>query len=72
MRAFPAAFFVLMGSSFVLITADAWAAEHLIKADPATPVVKETYADAIKLLIQCAIWIPYMLVSRRVKLTFTH
>lgn len=68
-RAFPAVFIGLMIFSLLFIAADTWAAENLIKdGEPAAP---ENKTEIVKIVIQSLIWIPYMLNSRRVKLTFT-
>ena len=68
-RTFPLAFVILMISSLVFIGADTWAADALIKHTE--PGKTETLGEFVKVAIQTAIWVPYMLLSRRVKLTFT-
>jgi hypothetical protein len=68
-RAFPAVFIALMVFSLLFIAADTWAAENLIKdSEPEAP---SNTMEIVKVFIQCVIWIPYMVNSRRVKLTFT-
>jgi hypothetical protein len=68
-RAFPKVFVVLMIFSVAFIIADMWAVGALIKTEDQDKT--EAVADIVKMLVQCAIWIPYMLTSRRVALTFT-
>lgn len=68
-RAFPAVFIGLMLFSLFLIGADTWAVKSLLKSDEVS--TDDGALEIVKVAIQCAIWIPYMLHSRRVKLTFT-
>lgn len=68
-RAFPGLFIALMLFMLAFNSVDTWAAGQLIKSEP-TETVSE-WSQITMILIQAAIWIPYMLLSRRVKLTFT-
>lgn len=66
---FPMTFAVLMIASLVFVAADTWAARVLLKNTESDQV--QSITEIAKVAIQTAIWVPYMLVSRRVKLTFT-
>ncbi|CAM2832044.1 DUF3857 domain-containing protein [Rariglobus hedericola] len=68
-RAFPGAFIALMVFILLFLSVDTWAVDTLLKSDE--PEKTKTISEITKVVIQCAIWIPYMLKSRRVKLTFT-
>lgn len=68
-RTFPPAFAILMVSSLVFIGADTWAAGAFLKNTPSDNT--KAIAEFTKVALQAAIWVPYMLISRRVKLTFT-
>jgi hypothetical protein len=63
-KAFPKLMIMFYGLQFVLILAD-----HLMAA-PFTP--DSSPLTVIRSFVICAIWIPYFLQSRRVKLTFVN
>lgn len=67
-RAFPGLFIGLMAYSVVFMSVDAWFATKIAPDDTNHA---ETITGIVKLAVQSLIWIPYMRVSRRVKLTFT-
>ncbi len=62
-KSFPLLMIAFYGLQFVLLLAD-----HIMAA-PFNP--HSTPTTVVRSFIVCAIWIPYFLVSRRVKLTFT-
>lgn len=68
-RAFPGVFIGTLVFNIVFIAADTWAASHLVQLENSAALEQGTYAG--RMLVQALIWIPYMLVSRRVALTFT-
>lgn len=67
-RAFPVVFIFNVVFSLVFLSLDTVAAEHLVKSDPAD--ASEGYRDLVQAAAQVLIWVPYMLVSERVKATF--
>jgi len=68
-RTFPAVFTIIMVSTLVFIGADAWMVGAFLKTS-GSQNAKEI-GEFAKVAFQAAIWVPYMLISRRVKLTFT-
>jgi hypothetical protein len=67
-RAFPLVFIVNVAFSLVFLSLDTWAGEHLVNLDTAGSA--ESYGGIIGAAMQAFIWIPYMLISERVKSTF--
>ncbi len=65
-RAFPAAYVTLLAFAVVFLALDAVLAHALIEGADASGV-----GDLVQTVVAAAIWIPYALVSRRVKVTFT-
>lgn len=65
---FPKAYIVLLVIFLVLIPLDSWLVNLLIPAEEVFDF--DTLKSTIRIALQCLIWIPYMLVSKRVKNTF--
>ena len=72
-RSFPVTFIVLLAFSAVFLVFDVWAGSHLLKHETTTKpgLMGQEVRNAIQSVAQALIWIPYLLVSRRVKATFT-
>lgn len=60
--------FSLFVTAFIVI--DAFVVKLVLPNEPVFD--PDTTKELVRSLISCAIWIPYMLVSKRVKLTFTN
>jgi len=69
-RIFPRWFIFLLALSAFLVVTDGIAALSFIK-NPSTTMTEKTTENIIRIMIGCIIWIPYMLKSRRVQITFT-
>jgi hypothetical protein len=67
-KKFPKVFITLMGFQFIIQILDAWIIHLILPAQNAFD--PETMAEMGRTVIACAIWIPYMLTSQRVKETF--
>ena len=68
-RWFPSAYIGIVMFSLVFIPADAWLVSIVLPEEPMFD--PETTKEFVRTLIGAVIWIPYMLVSKRVKATFT-
>ena len=68
-RHFPKTFIVLMAFSVVFLNLDDWAGTHVLKTTTSAETGFQN--GGLQALLQALIWIPYMLISRRVKATFT-
>ena len=65
---FPSMYIIIMLISLAMIPLDAWLISFVL---PELPIFDpETTSEFFRVLIASLIWIPYMLVSKRVKATF--
>jgi len=69
-RLFPSTYVTVLGFNLVFLALDEWVTPLWIAVPEANPTTTGL-SDFVKLLIPSLIWIPYMLVSRRVRATFT-
>jgi hypothetical protein len=65
---FPKLYIIIMLVSLVFIPFDAWLVTLILPDEPMFD--PETKKEFVRTLISCVIWVPYMLVSKRVKATF--
>ena len=65
---FPRVFIGLALATLVFIPLDAWCVTRLFPEQPMFD--QQTTGELVKTIITAVIWIPYMLVSKRVKATF--
>lgn len=65
---FPRLFIALMIVSLVFIPIDSWLVRIVLPNEPIFDA--DTTKEFARTLIGCIIWIPYILISKRVKLTF--
>jgi hypothetical protein len=67
-RKFPAWYIGIAVFSLCFIVIDAWAITFVLPNEPIFD--SDTAKESTRSLIACLIWVPYMLVSKRVKATF--
>ncbi|MEE4244849.1 MAG: DUF2569 domain-containing protein [Kangiellaceae bacterium] len=65
---FPKVYIALIVTSLVFIPLDAWLGSFVLPDEPIFD--QEIITELSRVLLSAAIWIPYMLRSERVKLTF--
>lgn len=65
---FPKAYIGIVLASLIFIPVDSWLVTQIFPEEPLFD--PETTKEFVKSLISCAIWVPYMLVSKRVRATF--
>jgi transglutaminase-like putative cysteine protease len=67
LRSFPRLFIVLMVVNAIIVVGDHFGLQAI---KPSASSLQASARSLMQVLIGCAIWIPYMCVSRRVKATF--
>ena len=67
-RAFPKWYIGIVLFTLLFLVFDAFAIKLVLPNEPTFD--SETVKEIIRTLISCVIWIPYMLISKRVKATF--
>lgn len=65
---FPKVYIAIVGASIVFIPLDAWLVTKVLPGEPMFD--PETSKEFMRVLIGGLIWVPYMLISKRVKATF--
>jgi hypothetical protein len=65
---FPKLYIALIAVSLIFIPLDAWFVSEIFPNEPMFD--QETTKEFMRTLIAAVIWVPYMLVSKRVKATF--
>lgn len=65
---FPKLFIGIVASSLAFILTDAWIATFIFPGEPIFD--PDTTKEFTRSLIYCLVWIPYMLISKRVRATF--
>lgn len=65
---FPKVYIILVAISVVFIPLDAWVASLVIVDEPMFD--PNTLKEFARALVSAVIWVPYMLISKRVKVTF--
>lgn len=67
-RLFPKMYIALVAATLIFIPLDAWVASKFLVNQPAFD--PETAKEFTRAIVAAVIWVPYMLVSKRVRLTF--
>lgn len=70
-RGFPALFIALLAMSLVVHIVDNFVFTEMVKVEHTPKEVEASIKAITQVCVASAIWIPYMLVSKRVKNTFT-
>lgn len=65
---FPKLYIGIVVASLVFIPLDAWIVTKMFHGE--SMFDPDTTKESMRLLITCVVWIPYMLVSKRVRVTF--
>jgi hypothetical protein len=68
-RLFPKVFIAVVSYALAMVLADLLIAEWLMKVSPENEA--KATGELTRCVVQALVWIPYMLKSRRVRLTFT-
>jgi hypothetical protein len=67
-RIFPGLFVSLTVANFGFILVDAWLSSYIVPDEPMFD--EEMTRELVRSLLACAVWIPYMFFSKRVRNTF--
>lgn len=65
---FPKLYIGIIVASLIFIPLDAWIVTQVFPGEPMFD--PETTKEFMRSLIACVIWVPYMLISKRVRTTF--
>lgn len=71
---FPKSYIIFVIINFLVVAADSIGAYYLFREyfaqSEANQYISESVTESLKQLVRIAIWVPYMLLSKRVKATF--